>query len=472
MINDLESIDWASMSHAYGPAGDVPVGLRSMVSRDPEVREKALGDFYSAAHHQGDVYSCTVASLPFLFALADEPATPDRASIVELLLSIGRAAAERSDGIHFAPDGTESTAGADSVAFMRERVDTFIACAADQDPRIRCAGIEAVGLFLDDADRAVALLRDRLPSEDQTAERVRIVRTAADVALRLPAARAAATAWLDALAEESTGEADIRLAALVHQARCSAAAVDAATVSTAVDLLRRLTPAPAPQSDGEGCRGSSGACACTAEAEAPSTQDAPPQIAAAFADLERHNRVHAPTTPLLTTFHSVLDTRLTERTALLTEQLRSRDPGTRYDAIRMAKELITSWRGDHTGLIRLLAACLLPEDPYTAAAAAETLGSLAPVSEPAREALAAYVAAHEPGVWGTPKPLLRRTHQEAVMALARLGDLRALPSLLTALDTGIDTWRAVQVCVLLPTRWRRGCPGISPRSTSRSSGPP
>jgi hypothetical protein len=449
MINDLDSVDWSSMSHAYGTAVDVPVWLRAMTSPDPEVREKALGDFYNAAHHQGDVYPCTAASLPFLFDMADDAATPDRASIVQLLLSIGREAADCGEGIYFMPDGTESTAGADSAALMRERADAFVSYASDPDPRVRQAAIEGLGLFLEDADRAVAILQDRLPAEEGIAERLLVVRTMADLALRLPAVRASATAWFDTLADATTADPDIRLAALVHRARCAPADIAADTVSTAIELLRRLTPAPQPKVGEEGCRADSGACACTADAATAAVQDVPPQIAAAFADLERHNRVHAPTTSLLRTFHAVLDSRLPERTALLTEQLRSPDPATRYDAIRMAQELITSWRGDHTALVMLLAKCLVPEDPYTAAAAAESLGSLVPVSEPARAALAAYVAAHRtahgPDVWATPKQLQRRAHQEAVVTLARLGDVRALPCLLTALDTGSDAWRAVQV---------------------------
>ncbi|MEU9063621.1 hypothetical protein AB0D13_33360 [Streptomyces sp. NPDC048430] len=144
-----------------------------------------------------------------------------------------------------------------------------------------------------------------------------------------------------------------------------------------------------------------------------------------------------------------MDDRVPERTALLTEQLRSVDPAMRYDAIRMARDLITQWRGDHSSLVVLLAECLLPKDAYTCAAAAEALGSLGPVSEPTREALASYVeatrAAHGPRVWASQDRLVRRAHQEAVRALARLGDLRALPSVLTALDEGTDAWRAVQV---------------------------
>ncbi|MEV4436648.1 HEAT repeat domain-containing protein [Streptomyces sp. NPDC049585] len=447
MINDLDSIGWSSMNHAYGSAGDVPGWLRAMASPDPAVRAKAFDDFYSAAHYQGDVYPCTAASLPFLFDMADDPATPDRASIVELLLSIGREAVDRSEGICFAPDGTESTAGADSAALMRERAETFVSCASDPDLGVRRAALEGLGLFLDDADRAVAILRDRLLAESGIAEQLLIIRTMADLALRLPAARAAATAWLDTVADETTGDPGIRLAALVHRTRCTPAAIDAGTVSTAIDLLRRITPAPPRGAGDEGGRAGSGDGASAAAAT--TAHDVPPQIAAAFADLERHDRFHALTTPLLRTFHAILDARLPERTALLAEQLRSPDPATRYDAIRMAHDLITSWRGDHTSLILLLTECLLSEDPYTAAAAAETLGSLLPVCEPAREALAAYVAAnraaHGPDVWATPQPSLRRAHQEAVTALARLGDVRALPDLLTALDSGRDAWRAVQV---------------------------
>lgn len=76
------------------------------------------------------------------------------------------------------------------------------------------------------------------------------------------------------------------------------------------------------------------------------------------------------------------------------------------------------------------------------------------IAEPVREALAAHVAAqyasHGPDVWAAPQPHLRRSHQEAVQALARLGDVRAVPSLLKALDSGDDAWRAVQVAGALP----------------------
>ncbi|MGE7386382.1 HEAT repeat domain-containing protein [Streptomyces sp. NPDC004126] len=462
MIDNLEGVhrvDWSSMGHAYGPADEVPLWLEQMASPDPAVREKAFSRFYGAAHHQGDVYACTAASLPFLLALADDPRAPDRAAVIRLVLSIGRAALDCDpDGVCYSPSGHASTPHADVVPQLRERAGDFVRHAADPDPQVRQAAVPALGLFLDDVDPAFGLLRERLAAESGTAERLLVIEAAATLARRLPAALAPVTAWLAALEADTALDADIRLAALVHRSACAPEAIDAGLVPTATDLLHRLTPEPPPPSGAEADAGPADHRQCTC-ADAPAAPAAdptvPPQLAAAFADLDRHGRTHAPTTWLLTTLHGVLDSRVPERTALLTAQLRSPDRATRYDAIAMAAGLIGSWRGDHRDLVRLLADCLLPQDPYTAAEAASALGQLpAVLAEPAREALAALVEAHRathgPAVWATPDPLLRRAHQEAVTALARLGDERALPGLLTALDTDTDAWRAIQACDHLP----------------------
>ncbi|MGW1963603.1 HEAT repeat domain-containing protein [Streptomyces sp. NPDC001935] len=468
MINDLESIDWASLGHAYGSATDVPEWLRSMASPDPDARKEAFGHFYGAALHQGSIYPSTVASLPFLFALADASETPDRWEVVELLLSIGREAvdAEEIYAVICGPDGEDSTIYPDTANLMREHVDAFVAYTRDPDVRVRRASIESLGLFLDDAERAVALLRDRLADESGAAERLLVVRTMADLALRLPAAAPPARTWLDALADSGTTEPDTRLAALVHRARCAPESVDDQTVPTAIEVLRQVTPMPPPgQEQPRGHQDPSRQCACEDESEPDPNLPGP--IAAAFADLERNGRVHAPTTPLLVAFHAALGARVEDRTALLAEQLCSPDPGTRYDAIAMARALITSMRGEHTRLVRLIGDCLLPRDSYTAAAAAEALAALAALAEPAREALAVYVTdhrtTHRPDAWASPHRALGRAHQQAVVALARLGDERALPGLLTALDTDTDVWRVMNAVGHLPQ-----CAGeLTPRLVRR-----
>jgi hypothetical protein len=90
------------MEHAYGPAEEVPDLLRGLVSGDPAVRELALDGMYGAVHHQGDVYECTIVSIPFLLEAVAHPELPGRGAIVELLASIGGADV---DGVDDQADG-------------------------------------------------------------------------------------------------------------------------------------------------------------------------------------------------------------------------------------------------------------------------------------------------------------------------------------------------------------------------------
>ncbi|MEV0093726.1 HEAT repeat domain-containing protein [Streptomyces sp. NPDC050738] len=452
MIKNLDGIDWSSMNHAYGPADDVPMWLQAMTSADAEVRSQALSDFYGAAHHQGDVYRCTTASLPFLFSMAGDATHPDRASIVGLLVSIGEVAVERSDQEYYDDgDGPDYTG---SALVMRERAEDLVAYALDAELLVRRAAIPGLALFLDDASRAAQLLRARLVAEEGLLEQLLVVETMATLGLRLSAALDDATTWLTGVAQDAANDPALRLAALVHGCRSTPGDVGEEVVPEAVDLLQKIARKVGPVGETR-C---SGECTCDEEeAEAGTSEGAvgvPPQIAAAFADLDRHHRIHAPITPMLRTLHEVLEGRVPGRTALLVEQLRSPDPGARLDAVRMSGELVRSRRGDHTMLLRLVAEQLASCDPYTAAEVAEVLGTCHVIAQPVREHLAAYVSAHRtthgPEVWATGRPLLRRAHQEAVLALARLGDVRALPGLLTALDSGVDAWRAVQVAGHLP----------------------
>ncbi|QKW32858.1 HEAT repeat domain-containing protein [Actinomadura sp. NAK00032] len=442
MFSGLHDIDWSSMEHAYGSAEEVPGLLLALRSPDAEEREKALSRFYGAVHHQGDVYPCTTASLPFLFELADDVTTPGRADVVGLLVSIGSQALDHCDGPY---GGSEAQLAA--VAAMRGRIETLIGFSRDPNVRVRRAAIPALGLFMDDVDRASAVLRGRLPAEPGVVEQLLIVEAMGALALRLPErAQVQAMTWFTELAADSAATPQTRLAAVVQRARCAPEQIGDDTIATAVGLLRELDAAAVP---------AEAWCDPPRPAgPAASGDGAPPQIAAAFEDLERHRQVFSPTTDLLRSFHWTLAARVSQRTTLLAEQLRSRDPGSRLDAIRMSADLMKSWRGDHARLVSLVAEHLSASHAQVAAEAAATLNACHAIAEPAREALAAHVAAqyatYGPDVWCTPQPHLRRSHQEAVQALARLGDPRALPSVLTALDTGDDAWRAVQVAGALP----------------------
>ncbi|MFE6865032.1 HEAT repeat domain-containing protein [Kitasatospora sp. NPDC057692] len=449
MFDGIDDLDWSQLHHAYGTAEEVPGLLRAFASPDAEERGSALDRFYGAVHHQGDVYRCTAAAVPFLFELAGDAAVPERAELVELLVSIGRSAVEVGGTEEDDDDlsGHFRAAGA-----LRERAEAFIGFAADPDPLVRQAAIPALGLFVDDAERAAAVLRERFPAEPGVAERLLLVEAAATLAVRRPGAAPAARTWLTALADDPAPDPAVRLAALVHRARCTPGFDAGTAVRRAIALLR----------EGAAPAGDRHAAAAPAHPFAP--VGAPPQVLAAFEELARQSRVPSPVAALLHTFHEVLGERAPERTALVAEQLRSGDPDARVDALRTGAEIVRSLPGDHggdhgghldrAGLVLLLADRLADPHPEVVAEAAAALGACHPFVGAARPALAALVTAqrgqHGPGVWSSAQPPLRRAHQEAVLALARLGDELALPGLLTALDDGVDTWRAVPVLRYLP----------------------
>ncbi|HEY0699600.1 MAG TPA: hypothetical protein VGD43_17520 [Micromonospora sp.] len=88
MLENLDSVDWARLSHAYGPATDVPDQIRALRSPDPETRRQARWELYGNIFHQGTRYEATAHAVPFLLELLAEPATPDRADLLQLLVSI------------------------------------------------------------------------------------------------------------------------------------------------------------------------------------------------------------------------------------------------------------------------------------------------------------------------------------------------------------------------------------------------
>ncbi len=73
MLEGLDVIDWSSLSHAHGPATDVPQLLRSLLSNDTDVRLEAGAELHERLWHQGTVYSASAAVVPFLFELLNRP---------------------------------------------------------------------------------------------------------------------------------------------------------------------------------------------------------------------------------------------------------------------------------------------------------------------------------------------------------------------------------------------------------------
>ncbi|MEH0841235.1 hypothetical protein V6U81_02420 [Micromonospora sp. CPCC 205711] len=88
MPRDLNTIDWASLTHAYGSAADVPALIGDLRSLDGEVRSTAMYELYGNIFHQGSRYEASAYAVPFLLELVADPATPARHEVIRLLSSL------------------------------------------------------------------------------------------------------------------------------------------------------------------------------------------------------------------------------------------------------------------------------------------------------------------------------------------------------------------------------------------------
>lgn len=459
MFSGIDEVDWASMEHAYGPADDVPELLRGLASADPAEREAALDGMYGAVHHQGDVYACTLACIPFLFELVVDPGVQDRGGVVELLTSIGGFDLDEDDEAEIDEDEIEGAANyAMAAAAVTAGAGVFFELIADEDPGVRLAAPLALATLHRHPVRVLALLRERLPVEPDEEVRLALVEAAGRVALRHRPLAERVGKWLGLLAERA-GSPGLRLAALAQLARCSPDGLPGDVVPVVSGLLREMRSAPEESGDGGEHAPPGGIAAREDDEPEPgpdTTPDAEPVDPEPVAPVEtgRGEHVATPTlvgqlrslsaqenagrgapwaADLLRTLHVGLDDRVGDRTALLADQLRSPDRRQRIDAVRMSGGLIRAWRGPYEELVALVGEQLSDREPRLAEAASHVLEELFGLAAPAADALAARLAA-DPGswvrTWASGPPGLSST----VKALARLGDARAVPALAGALE--------------------------------------
>ncbi|MGP3754973.1 PBS lyase [Streptomyces sp. IBSNAI001] len=428
MFTGIDEVDWASMEHAYGPADDVPGLLYGLASADPAERESALDGMYGAVHHQGDVYACTLACIPFLFELAVDPGIRDRGGIVELLTSIGGIDLDEDDESELDEDEIEGVANyAMAAAAVSAGSSVFFELVADEDPGVRLAAPLALATLHGRPGRVLELLRERLPEEADDEVRLALVEAAGRIALRHRPLAGQAADWLGRLAAEAYPPG-LRLAALAQLARCAPDALPGDVVRVVSGLLRELRSRP--------CRPEPSAAQAQGGDDTGADRAASPTLVGQLRELSAEDSAGRSTpwaADLLRTLHVGLDDRVEDRTALLTDQLCSPDPWQRLDAVRMSGGLIRAWRGSYEGLVRLVGAQLADPEPRLAEAASHVLEELFGLAAPAADALAARVASDPGGwvrEWASGPPGLG----SAVKALARLGDARVLPALEQALE--------------------------------------
>ncbi|WP_017626893.1 HEAT repeat domain-containing protein [Nocardiopsis chromatogenes] len=426
----LDDVAWASMGHAYGSAEDVPDMLRRMVSDDPGERGKAFSEFYGAVHHQGDVYDCTVAAVPFLIDAVCDPAAQDRDDLLALLAGIGGVEVDHLsmvfDNVGYYEavlEGADPLTGGDAarvvppanapggdggdrpgyaeivernlrngntyaraiVAVAEGRAE-YVRLLADPDPAVREAACMAAVAGVPDAETTAALV-DRLHGDDHSAVRESAATLLGIVAVRSRAADSAPVA--DGLAEAAVRDPSpsVRMRAFT-------------------ELMRRFPGRPSPLDTD-----------AVLELVADVQGDEIPPLQGG-GDREYYHGV------LLTLVDYALDGRTEERRALLERLFERPEPESTVRTLTMVRELVEGWRGDHGALIARALDLLGSEDEEVAVEAARVVITAGPVAAPFADAIEEVLESSDGGA----------ALEAATDLWAEIGDERALEIIEEMLD--------------------------------------
>jgi hypothetical protein len=143
LLEGLGDVDWPSLQHAYGPAGDVPYFLRLLLADDEQVRGSAWNRLYNSLLHQGSVYEASAHVVPFLLRMLAAGGPPGAVEVLTFLAGLagiepspnlggedqGGGQPEEQDGGP-GPDEVPRQALADGLPLYRHLL-------SDADPEVR-----------------------------------------------------------------------------------------------------------------------------------------------------------------------------------------------------------------------------------------------------------------------------------------------------------------------------------------------
>lgn len=167
-FDGLESIDWKSLTHAYGSAADIPKLLKATITDDFDQFGKAYGDLLSAINHQGTIYQATSYTVPFLINLINcqsgyekLPTAPSyKALILYALHSIATGASPWRQRQHSAEDRTifDSWIAKAQLAVC-EGTPIYLSLLSDPDPEIRLVVSEVLSSYAHEMEGVAEAVR-------------------------------------------------------------------------------------------------------------------------------------------------------------------------------------------------------------------------------------------------------------------------------------------------------------------------
>ncbi len=142
MLEGLDAVFWSELTHAYGPATDVPNMLRKLTSPDPALWVGAIDQLYGTIFHQQTLYNSTAPAVPFLIELLDCPQVRCRGKIMQLLADLAEVPPWLEEGAKELPAGVELDE--EYLTILRDTYQaawsgwkTYLLAGSDVDPRLR-----------------------------------------------------------------------------------------------------------------------------------------------------------------------------------------------------------------------------------------------------------------------------------------------------------------------------------------------
>ncbi|WP_406082244.1 hypothetical protein OG468_33650 [Streptomyces zaomyceticus] len=160
VMDDVDAYPWSTVSHAYGPAEDLPGLLRVLAEGEPDAAGEAVSELYGSVLHQGTVYAASAAVAPFLARVA--AAGRSRADLLTLLG--GMAESEDEYGVG---QGTVRAA-------VAAQLPLILPSLSDGSPEVRQAAVWAAA-HTREARAVLPGLRERWEREPEAPVRAELL---------------------------------------------------------------------------------------------------------------------------------------------------------------------------------------------------------------------------------------------------------------------------------------------------------
>ncbi|HEU5384106.1 MAG TPA: HEAT repeat domain-containing protein [Ktedonobacteraceae bacterium] len=253
MLEQLSSINWRDLSHAYGSAEDVPQLLRDLASPDEQICGRARGTLYTNIYHQGTVYQASSYAVPFLLELLREETVPEREELLVLLAHLAQGNTYHRQHWHFyteerKQDPTIHKELEEGIFWVEKTYEAvsaglplYFSLLEDPNPKLRLAALRLLGSLFREAPQIVSLLVKRFDTEhDQRVQASLLFSLGALLARR---EEASPSAWQLLAKTLDEGQTDlVRLAAAMALARTRRPEIPASAYEFLLDKIQYPDP--------------------------------------------------------------------------------------------------------------------------------------------------------------------------------------------------------------------------------------